>query len=94
MRKEVEVLAVGGYLLDQFLQNGTNLRTDAYGGSVENRARLLLEVVEAVTEIFGPNGVAVRLSPGGVFNGISDSNPQAIFDYVAAVLNGAKLRRI
>jgi len=47
----IEVLAAGGYLLDQFLQNGTNLRTDAYGGSVENRARLLLEVVETVTEI-------------------------------------------
>jgi N-ethylmaleimide reductase len=83
----VEVLAAGGYLLDQFLQNGTNLRTDAYGGSVENRARLLLEVVEAVTEIFSPNRVAVRLSPSGIFNGISDSNPQAIFDYVAAVLS-------
>ena len=82
----VEVLAAGGYLLDQFLQNGTNLRTEAYGGSVENRARLLLEVVEGVTEIFSPNRVAVRLSPSGIFTGISDSNPQAIFDYVAAVL--------
>jgi len=59
----VEVLAAGGYLLDQFLQNGTYLRTDAYGGSVETRARLLLEVSEAVTEIFSPNRVAVRLSP-------------------------------
>jgi len=59
----IEVLAAGGYLLDQFLQNGTYLRTDAYGGSVENRARLLLEVIEAVTEIFSPNRVAVRLSP-------------------------------
>jgi N-ethylmaleimide reductase len=83
----VEVLAAGGYLLDQFLQNGTNLRTDAYGGSVENRARLLLEVVEAVTEICSPDRVAVRLSPSGIFNGISDSNPQVIFDHVAAVLN-------
>jgi N-ethylmaleimide reductase len=83
----VEVLAAGGYLLDQFLQNGTNLRTDGYGGSVENRARLLVEVVEAVTEIFRPNRVAVRLSPSGIFNGISDSNPQVAFDYVAAVLN-------
>jgi N-ethylmaleimide reductase len=83
----VEVLAAGGYLLDQFLQNGTNLRTDAYGGSVANRARLLLEVNEAVTEIFSPDRVAVRLSPSGIFNGISDSDPQAIFDYVAAALN-------
>src|ERR1700761_5002917 len=75
----VEVLAAGGYLLDQFLQNGTNLRTDAYGGSVENR-RLLLEVIEAVIEIFSPDRVAVRLSPSGIFNGISDSNPDAIFN--------------
>jgi N-ethylmaleimide reductase len=83
----VEVLAAGGYLLDQFLQNGTNLRTDAYGGSVENRARLLVEVVEAVTELFSPDRVALRLSPSGVFNGISDSNPAVIFDYVAGTLN-------
>lgn len=83
----VEVLAAGGYLLDQFLQNGSNLRTDAYGGAVENRARLLLEVVEAVTEIFSSDHVAVRLSPSGIFNGISDTNPQLIFDYVASALN-------
>ena len=82
----VEVLAAGGYLLDQFLQNGTNLRTDAYGGSVENRSRLLVEVVEAVTEIFSPNRVGVRLSPSGIFNGISDSDPDVIFDYVAGAL--------
>jgi N-ethylmaleimide reductase len=83
----VEVLAAGGYLPDQFLQNGTNLRTDVYGGSVENRARLLLEVVEAVTEIFSRDRVGVRLSPSGIFNGISDSNPEVIFDYVAGALN-------
>jgi N-ethylmaleimide reductase len=83
----IEVLAAGGYLLDQFLQNGTNLRTDSYGGPVENRARLLLEVVEAVTEIFSADRISVRLSPSGIFNGISDSNPKAIFDYVARALN-------
>jgi N-ethylmaleimide reductase len=83
----VEVLAAGGYLHDQFLQNGTNLRTDAYGGSVENRARRLLEVVEAVTEIFSRDRVGVRLSPSGIFNGISDSNPEVVFDYVAGALN-------
>jgi N-ethylmaleimide reductase len=82
-----EVLAAGGYLLDQFLQNGTNLRTDAYGGSVENRARLLLEVVETVTKIFSSDRAAVRLSPSGIFNGVSDSNPQLIFDHVALALN-------
>jgi N-ethylmaleimide reductase len=83
----VEILAAGGYLLDQFLQNGTNLRTDAYGGSVDNRSRLLLEVVEAVTEVFTPNRIGVRLSPSGIFNGISDSAPELIFDYVAGALN-------
>ena len=58
-----------------------------YGGSVENRARLLLEVVEAVTEIFSRDRVGVRLSPSGIFNGISDSNPEVVFDYVAGALN-------
>jgi N-ethylmaleimide reductase len=86
----VEVLAAGGYLLDQFLQNGTNLRTDAYGGSVENRARLLLEVVEAVTGIFSPDRVAIRLSPSGIFNGISDSNPEAIFNIIEPRVKGGQ----
>jgi N-ethylmaleimide reductase len=67
----VEVLAAGGYLLDQFLQNGTNLRTDAYGGSIENRARPLLEVVEAVTEIFSLDCAAVRLSPSDALQELS-----------------------
>ena len=83
----VEILAAGGYLLDQFLQDGTNLRTDAYGGSVENRSRLLLEVVEAVTELTPPDRVGVRLSPGGVFNGVSDRAPDRLFDHAAGALN-------
>jgi len=61
----VEVHAANGYLLDQFLESGTNRRTDAYGGSVENRVRLLLEVVEAVSEVWQPDRVGVRLSPLG-----------------------------
>jgi N-ethylmaleimide reductase len=87
----VEILAAGGYLLDQFLQNGTNLRTDAYGGSVENRSRLLLEIVEAASQVFNPNQIGVRLSPSGIFNGISDSAPDLIFDHVANALNRYKL---
>ena len=83
----VEILAGGGYLLDQFLQDGTNQRADAYGGPVENRSLLLLEVVEAVTAVVAPNRVGVRLSPGGTFNGMSDRAPNLIFDHVAGALN-------
>ncbi len=83
----IELHAGNGYLLDQFLQDGSNHRTDAYGGSIENRARLLLEVIEAVSSVWGPNQVAVRLAPGGTWNGMSDSNPRALFGYVAAQLN-------
>lgn len=83
----VEVHAANGYLLDQFLRDGTNHRTDNYGGSVENRARLLLEVVEAVVAVAGADKVGVRLSPVNPFNDMQDSNPQATFNYVANALN-------
>lgn len=83
----VEVHGANGYLLDQFLQDGTNKRTDAYGGSVENRARLLLEVTEAVTEVWGGSRVGVRIAPSGQWAGMSDSNPAATFGYVAEQLN-------
>lgn len=83
----VEVHAANGYLLDQFLRDGTNHRTDNYGGSVENRARLLLEVVEAVVAVAGADKVGVRLSPVNPFNDMKDSNPQATFNYVANALN-------
>ena len=83
----VEVHGANGYLLDQFLQDGSNKRTDAYGGPVENRARLLLEVVEAVTSVWGGDRVAVRLGPSGSWAGMSDSNPEATFGYVARELN-------
>lgn len=83
----VEIHAANGYLLDQFLRDSTNHRTDKYGGSVENRARLLLEVTEAVTSVWDSQRVGVRLSPSGTFNDISDSHPWETFGYVAQALN-------
>ena len=83
----VEIHAANGYLIDQFLRDGTNRRTDRYGGSVENRARFLFEVVEAVTEVWGPGRVGVRLSPLGAFNDMRDSDPAALFGYVAERLS-------
>ena len=83
----VEVHGANGYLLDQFLQDGSNHRTDNYGGSIENRARLLLEVVDAVVAVWGKGRVGVRLSPYGTFSDMSDSNPQATFTYVLQQLS-------
>ena len=83
----VEVHAANGYLLDQFLRDGTNERTDDYGGPVENRARLLLEVVDAVSSVWGADRVGVRLSPVNGFNDIADSDPDATFQFVAQALN-------
>jgi N-ethylmaleimide reductase len=84
----VEIHGANGYLLDQFLEDGTNQRTDEYGGSIENRVRLLLEVVEAATEIWTANRVGVRLSPAGSFNDMSDSAPSETFGYAAKKLGG------
>jgi len=83
----VEIHAANGYLLDQFLRDGSNYRTDSYGGSYENRARLLLEVTQAVVDVIGPGKVGVRLSPVNPFNDMKDSNPQAMFNFVAQALN-------
>src|SRR6266403_4044756 len=83
----VELHAANGYLPDEFLQDGSNKRTDVYGGSIENRSRFLLEVVEALVSVWGGNRVAVRIGPGGTWNFMSDSNPPALFDYVAEQLN-------
>jgi N-ethylmaleimide reductase len=83
----IELHAGNGYLLDQFLQDGTNRRTDAYGGSVENRARLLFEILDAVVPVWGRDRVGVRLSPSTKFNAMSDSNPAITFDHVAARLD-------
>lgn len=83
----VEVHAANGYLLDQFLRDGCNARTDSYGGSFENRARLLMEVTEAVVAAAGADKVGVRLSPVNPFNDMKDSNPQALFNYVTESLS-------
>jgi N-ethylmaleimide reductase len=78
----VEIHNANGYLLDQFLRDGTNTRSDSYGGSVENRARLTLEVVDAVVAVWGAERVGIRFSPGGVFNDMKDSDPLNTFGYV------------
>ncbi len=78
----VEVHGANGYLLDQFLRSSTNQRDDDYGGPIGNRARLLLEVMDTVIEVFGADRVGIRLSPENRFNDISDANPQATFGYV------------
>ena len=83
----VELHAGNGYLPDQFLQDGVNRRTDMHGGSLENRSRFLLQVVEALVSVWVGNRVAVRIAPGGRWNGMSDSDPETLFDYVAKELN-------
>jgi N-ethylmaleimide reductase len=83
----IEVHAANGYLLDQFLRDGSNHRTDAYGGSIENRARFLFEVLAAVSEAIGPDKVGLRLSPTNAFNDMTDSDPQTHFAYVVEQLN-------
>jgi N-ethylmaleimide reductase len=82
----VEVHGANGYLLDQFLQDNSNRRTDAYGGSVENRARFFLEVVDAVTSVWGSGRVGVRIGPSNKFGGMGDSRPDVTFPYVARAL--------
>ena len=83
----VEIHAANGYLLDQFLRDGTNHRDDQYGGSIENRARLILEVTAAVCEIWDPKKVGIRLSPLQPFNDLYDSDPEATFSYMVKALN-------
>ena len=83
----VEIHAANGYLLDQFLRDSTNKREDNYGGSIENRLRLLMEVTKAVVAVAGSDKVGVRISPVNPFNDIEDSNPQALFNAVADSLN-------
>jgi N-ethylmaleimide reductase len=87
----VEVHGANGYLLDQFLEDGTNQRTDQYGGSVENRARLLFEAIDAIVAVWGSERVGVRLSPGGTFNDMCDCHPDQTFGYVARRMAGMKL---
>ncbi|MBR8839220.1 MAG: alkene reductase [Stigonema ocellatum SAG 48.90 = DSM 106950] len=83
----VELHGAFGYLIDQFLQDGSNQRTDKYGGSIENRARFLLEVIEAVASVWGANRVGIKLSPSNTFYGMVDSDPKATFGYAIAALN-------
>lgn len=87
----VEVHGANGYLLDQFLQDGSNIRTDNYGGSIENRAKLLLEVVDAAISVWGAGLVGVRLSPYGTFNDMKDSDPIALFSYVLQELEKRRI---
>ncbi|HSQ28990.1 MAG TPA: alkene reductase, partial [Gemmatimonadaceae bacterium] len=82
----VEVHGANGYLLDQFLRDASNHRTDRYGGSIANRTRLLQEVVAAVSEVWGAERVGVRISPLNQYNDMRDSNPQALFNDVADAL--------
>ena len=83
----VELHAANGYLVAQFLDDNSNKRTDDYGGSIENRSRFLLEVVEAMVSVWGGNRVAVRIAPGGTWNDMADSNPTALYQHVVSKLN-------
>jgi N-ethylmaleimide reductase len=83
----VEIHGANGYLLDQFLRDGSNQRTDAYGGSIENRARFMLEVTEAVCEVWGADRVGIRLSPLQPYTDMRDSNPETTFGYTVEALN-------
>src|ERR1700733_5442808 len=87
----VELHGANGYLLDQFLQDGTNHRTDEYGGPIENRARLMLECADAAASVFGPGRVGMHLAPHSPSHDISDSNPLATFTYVIRELGKRKL---
>jgi N-ethylmaleimide reductase len=87
----VEIHGANGYLLDQFAKDGTNKRTDAYGGGIENRARLMLEVSRVVAAEAGPERTGIRISPVTPANDVSDSNPQPLFDHIVDRLNALKL---
>jgi N-ethylmaleimide reductase len=90
----VELHAANGYLFDQFLQDGSNKRTDNYGGSFENRARFLMEATRAVISVWGSERVAVRLGPSGTWGDMSDSDPVGLFSYVAQELGKLDLAYI
>jgi N-ethylmaleimide reductase len=87
----VEIHGANGYLLDQFAKDGTNKRTDGYGGSIQNRAKLMLEVSKAVAAEAGADRTGIRLSPVTPANDVSDSNPQPLFDYIVDGLSALKL---
>ena len=83
----VEIHAANGYLLDQFLKDGTNKREDIYGGSIENRTRLVLDVAKVVTDVWGGSRVGIRISPTGTFNSMAESKPQILFNHLVEKLN-------
>ncbi len=87
----VEIHGANGYLIDQFLQDGTNIRTDQYGGSIENRARLALEITDAAISVWGPDRVGYHIAPRGDAHGISDSNPFGTFSYLVEQLGKRKI---
>lgn len=87
----VEVHGANGYLLDQFLQDGSNHRTDAYGGPIENRARLMLEVTDAAISVWGPGRVGVHIAPRGDSHSMGDSDPLATFTYLARELGKRRI---
>lgn len=87
----VEIHGANGYLLDQFLQSASNLRTDDYGGSIENRARLMLEVTDAAIGVWGADRVGVHLAPRGDSHGMGDADPAATFGYVARELGARRI---
>src|SRR5271166_5527783 len=87
----VEIHGANGYLIDQFLQDGSNKRTDGYGGTIENRARLMLEVTDAVLSVWGPGRVGMHLAPRGDAQSMGDSNPSATFGYIADQLGKRKI---
>ena len=90
----IEIHGANGYIIDQFLKDGSNKRTDAYGGSAENRARLLVEITESIVADWGGDRVGVRFSPASGFNGMSDSNPLATFSVAIQAINHLKLAYI
>src|SRR5207253_4683997 len=83
----VEIHGANGYLLEQFLQSRSNQRTDRYGGSIENRARLLLEITQAAIEVWGANRVGVRLSPYGIANDSGEPDPMPLYTHVVQAFN-------
>jgi 2,4-dienoyl-CoA reductase-like NADH-dependent reductase (Old Yellow Enzyme family) len=87
----VQIHAANGYLIDQFLRDGVNLRTDAYGGSIENRLRFLLQVVTGVAQEVGADRTAVRLSPNEERQGVNDSNPGPLFEAAASALSALRI---
>ncbi|WP_373003198.1 alkene reductase [Sulfurimonas sp.] len=87
----VEIHGANGYLIDQFLRDGSNSREDRYGGNIKNRSRFLFEIIESIIKEIGADKVGLRLSPSGTFNDMTDSDPQKHFTYICNELNKYKL---